>query len=218
MAQQTTLIPLAARTSTLIVDSDLDIEPHSLYSGDIIANGNIYGGRIITTNVNLVSRVVGGMRILKEASLEGGLTTTNIEAESIDTSPSQRTLTVGSSTDIYASKDAESSPSGTTLEYFSVLPQVPTNISNESKGLITFDYIYQGSDSDRVYLYDGSNQLEDLLFGTSTWRAYSKVVNIKAGSLFQMRGKKIDTNKYPKVRNFRLHAVELVTSPLEPLV
>lgn len=42
MAQQTTLIPLAARTSTLIVDSDLDLGAFELIAGKVSADaGNI---------------------------------------------------------------------------------------------------------------------------------------------------------------------------------
>ena len=64
MAQQTTLIPLAARTSTLIVDSDLDLGAFELVADKVVATDGafvfaeadglkIQGGRIVAGN-NLV--------------------------------------------------------------------------------------------------------------------------------------------------------------------
>ena len=64
MAQQTTLIPLAARTSTLIVDSDVDLGAYELIADKVVVtNGKfvfaeadllkIQGGRIVAGN-NLV--------------------------------------------------------------------------------------------------------------------------------------------------------------------
>ena len=69
MAQQTTLIPLAARTSTLIVDSDLDLGAFELIADKVSADaGNIsqfetdqlqiIGGRIRPGN-NLVAQPTG---------------------------------------------------------------------------------------------------------------------------------------------------------------
>ncbi len=61
MAQQTTLIPLAARTSTLIVDSDLDLGAFELIADKVVATDGtfvfaeadglkIQGGRIVAGN------------------------------------------------------------------------------------------------------------------------------------------------------------------------
>ena len=74
MAQQTTLIPLAARTSTLIVDSDLDLGAYELIADKVVADSGdvatfvsdyvetdvlqITAGRIIPGN-NVVGKPTG---------------------------------------------------------------------------------------------------------------------------------------------------------------
>ena len=69
MAQQTTLIPLAARTSTLIVDSDLDLGAFELIADKVVADsGSIsqLSGDYVETDLLQIpaSRIIPGNKLL----------------------------------------------------------------------------------------------------------------------------------------------------------
>ena len=56
MAQQTTLIPLAARTSTLIVDSDLDLGAYDLKCDEVIT-GKLHAAYVFGTTAMVAPRI-----------------------------------------------------------------------------------------------------------------------------------------------------------------
>ena len=69
MAQQTTLIPLAARTSTLIVDSDLDLGAFELIADKVVADsGSIsqLSGDYVETDLLQITagRIIPGNKLL----------------------------------------------------------------------------------------------------------------------------------------------------------
>ena len=56
MAQQTTLIPLAARTSTLIVDSDLDLGAYVVKSDEVLT-GKLQAAYVFGTTLMVAPRI-----------------------------------------------------------------------------------------------------------------------------------------------------------------
>ena len=201
MAQQTTLIPLAARTSTLIVDSDLDLGAFDI-SG---VNANFEAADIAELDTEVI-----------DFPTDTGI---------ISTHKGPVILYPGGDNDIILRDDAEHEvrASASSWSVIATVPALPLDIDDTSKVVIATVLYPPGTTSHRYFdaaLYRNGSQVGDVYrrLSSSGHMPVSWVTDIQNGDVFDIRGQSETNNQSVGVYQTRMLAVMPVFAQIPELV
>lgn len=211
MAQTTTLIPLAARTSTLIVDSDLDMGTYDLTANSVFTEW---------LEVNDIESDSGTLNIHSHVDV-GNKVLGNINSIGILREEELLTLTeAGRDTDIWYSSDApvEHQQVGSIWKTVKEFKNIPTSLKGGSRLGLTATLrpspTHEGYTSRLKCFLNGVEQTPELVYVGGSFAPVSKIWEVDAAdgdvyrfdALCDMNG-----GKYI-VGEFRILAVKVVVA------